>query len=91
MNLSLSQQKIQEFVINPTAGQGGPGGGGLALPSPGTSPLTPAVANSNFPNLAAVLGKGGDWQGIAAANGIENPRILAPGQLINMNISVSNR
>jgi len=89
MNLSLSQQKIQEFVIRPTAGQAGPGGGGLALPSPGTSPLTPAVVNSNFPNLAASLGKGGDWQGIAAANGIENPRILAPGQLINMNISVS--
>jgi hypothetical protein len=91
MNLSLSQQKIQEFVIRPTAGQAGSGGGGLALPSPGTSPLTPALANTNLPNLAASLGKGGDWQGIAAANGIENPRILTPGQLIDMNVSVSNR
>jgi hypothetical protein len=90
MNLSLSQQKIQEFVIRPTAGQAG-FGVSLALPSPGTSPLTAIVANSNFPNLAASLGKGGDWQGIAAANSIENPRILTPGQLINMNISISNR
>lgn len=88
MNISLSQQKIQNFVIRPTAGQAG-FGIGLALPSPGTSPLTPVVANSNFPNLAASMGKGGDWQGIAAANGIENPRMLAPGQLLNMNISVS--
>lgn len=91
INLSLSQQRIQKFVIRPTTKQAGSGGGGLALPSPGTSPLTPAVANSNFPNLAASLGRGDNWQGIAAANGIENPRILAPGQLINMNISVSNR
>ena len=89
MNLSLSQQKIQKFTIK--GGRAGSGSGGLALPSPGTSPLTSVIMNANLPNLAASLGKGGDWQGIAAANGIENPRILAPGQLINMNISVSNR
>jgi hypothetical protein len=89
MSLSLSQQRIQKFVLRPLSGRAGSSGGGLPLPSPGTSPLTPAVANANFPNLAASLGKGGNWQGIAAANGIENPRILTPGLLINMNISVN--
>jgi nucleoid-associated protein YgaU len=34
--------------------------------------------------LAANSGKGDDWQSIAAANNIENPRRLQPGQLIDM-------
>jgi UDP-3-O-[3-hydroxymyristoyl] glucosamine N-acyltransferase len=33
-------------------------------------------------------GKGNKWQDIAAANNIENPRLLQPGQLIDMNASV---
>jgi nucleoid-associated protein YgaU len=35
--------------------------------------------------MAAAQGKGDQWQQIAAANTIENPRMLDPGQLINMN------
>jgi hypothetical protein len=27
---------------------------------------------------------GRDWQAVAAANGVENPRSLAPGQLLDM-------
>jgi hypothetical protein len=30
-----------------------------------------------------------DWQSVAAANGIENPRLLQPGQLLNLNPVVS--
>ena len=33
--------------------------------------------------LADSVGKGGDWQGIATANNIENPRFLAPGKFNN--------
>ena len=35
--------------------------------------------------MAASQGRGDDWQVIAAANGIENPRLLSAGQLIDMN------
>jgi nucleoid-associated protein YgaU len=38
--------------------------------------------------LAASQGRGEQWQAIAAANGIENPRLLQPGQLIDMNVEL---
>src|SRR5262249_47458104 len=87
MSLALSQQKITLFTFRPTAnppGSGGPGGA-----APGTRPLTEAPAGSTLQGLTAGLGLGLSWQGIAAANGIENPRLLAPGQLIDMNVSAS--
>jgi hypothetical protein len=34
--------------------------------------------------LADAAGKG-DWQSVAAANGIENARLLAPGTLLDLN------
>jgi len=49
---------------------------------PGVSPLTLAAAGSTLQGLAAAAG--GDWQNIAAANGVENPRQLVPGQLIDL-------
>jgi Contractile injection system tube protein/LysM domain len=88
VSLALSQQKITAFSFRDLAaaggGAGGPGGG---TPStPGTKPLTPAPQGSTLQGLAESQGRGGDWQAIASANGIENPRILAPGRLINVNI-----
>jgi len=80
MTLNLSQQKITKFTFRPTAGAPG------AAPQPGTQPLTEAPAGSNLQNLADSQGKGDNWQSIASANGIENPRMLQPGQLIDMNI-----
>jgi hypothetical protein len=41
--------------------------------------------------LAAQVGLGDNWQAIATANGIENPRRLAPGQLLNLDITASGR
>jgi len=72
--LTMSQQKILKAEFGPA---GLPG-------MPGSSPLTAAAAGSNLQNMAAALGNM-DWQGLAAANGIENPRLLTPGQLIDMN------
>ena len=45
-----------------------------------------APGGSTLQALASTLGKGTNWQAIAEANGIENPRILQPGQLIDINI-----
>jgi hypothetical protein len=76
MTLNLTQQKITEFKIHELQT--------AAVPTPGTRPLTPAPANESLQSMADGQGKGGDWQSIAAANNIENPRMLAPGQLIDM-------
>jgi hypothetical protein len=84
--ITLSQQKITAFKFNaanappPVTRQGGA--------APGTSPLTEAPAGSSLQSLTANqpgLGVGADWQSIAAANGLENPRLLKPGQLIDLN------
>ena len=79
VSLSLSQQKI-EFLQNPVSDPAGAGG-----KAPGTKPLAEAAIGDTLQGLASGLGKAQDWQKIAAANGIENPRMLQPGQLINMN------
>jgi hypothetical protein len=81
MTLNLSQQKITEFTIKDVAAS--------AAQTPGTRPLTEVPKDKSLPELADGQGKGGDWQSIAAANNIENPRMLEPGQLLDMNAGVS--
>lgn len=77
MTINLSQQKIKIYKSDKTASAR------KNLPEP--RPLTSAPKGSTVQGEAAKQGKGGDWQSIAAANGIENPRNLQPGQLIDMN------
>jgi hypothetical protein len=87
MNLALSQQRITKFTFRSTgagAPAAAPGGGGA--PMAGTSPMTQAPAGSTVQSLADQAGQGNNWQAIASANGIENPRLLAPGQLINLDV-----
>jgi hypothetical protein len=88
--LALSQQKITIFQFNqtnappPVTRQGGQ--------APGTSALTQAQAGASLQGLASIhasVGTSADWQSIASANGIENPRLLKPGQLIDLNASAS--
>jgi contractile injection system tube protein/LysM domain-containing protein len=78
MALNLSQQKITEFAFAKTTANG-------AAPAPGTRPLSQAPSGSTLQGMAASQGKGDDWQAIAQANNIENPRLLQPGQLIDLN------
>jgi hypothetical protein len=75
--LTVSQQKIlvARFADNGRLGK-----------RPGQHPFTPARAGDSLAGLAAANGKGGDWQGIAAANGIEDPLRLNPGALIDLNL-----
>lgn len=90
MALSLSRQRI-EFLWSDAKPQGTPppGAGGPGGAAPGTQPLTQAQAGQSLQGLAANLGTGADWRAIAVANNIENPRLLAPGQLIDLNARVS--
>jgi contractile injection system tube protein/LysM domain-containing protein len=79
--LTLSQQTI---LVSEFSGSGRVPG---RQRGPGTSPMTPAAAGSTVQGLAAAAGAGGtDWQTIAAANGIDNPRQLVPGQLLDLSV-----
>jgi len=88
MSLNLTQQKIEKFEGSSAPAAMPPGGTGSGGTPTGTRPLAQAPAGTTLQNLADAVGKG-DWQSIAAANGIENPRLLSPGQLIDLNTSVS--
>lgn len=101
VSLSLTQQKITEFVFRPTSGSGagaGPGGagtpagaGGAPSGAPaGTAPLAQAPAGASLQGMAASAGVGANWQAIASANGIENPRLLDPGQLVDLRAGASS-
>jgi hypothetical protein len=85
--VSLSQQKITRFFDpnSATAGSGIGLGGGLPA---GTRPLTAAAAGATLQGLADAAGSNLSWQSIASANGIENPRRLVTGRLVDLNLSV---
>jgi hypothetical protein len=92
ISLSLSQQKIEAFELaarskgkeQQIARLVGESAGGAAGRPAGTTPMTQAPTGVSLQGLADAAGQS-DWQSIAAANGIENPRLLQPGQLVNLN------
>jgi hypothetical protein len=71
VSLSMSQQELKF--------QRGEAGEEAA----GTSAFEEARAGDSVQQMAAKAGNP-DWKGVALANGIENPRLLAPGTLVNM-------
>jgi len=84
ISMALSQQSIliSDF--------GSSGGAAPGLPhAPGTLPMTPAAAGSTLQGLAASAGTGLNWQALARANGVENPRQLQAGQLLNLSVNAS--
>ena len=82
VSLALSQQKIT-FAFNKEKA-GGASSGAAAGATPGTRPLAQAPQGSTLPSMASAAGASDSWQSIAAANGIEDPLRLAPGQLVDM-------
>jgi hypothetical protein len=83
LGLALSQQKIT-FAFSDKAGAGSPGAGGGN--TPGTTPLAQAPSGATLQGLAAGAGLSASWQSIASANRIENPRLLQPGQLVDLSL-----
>ncbi len=53
-------------------------------PQAGVTPLTPSPQGATFQGMVGSAGVKTDWKVIAAANGIENPRQIAPGTLIDI-------
>jgi hypothetical protein len=80
VSISLSKQEIQYNATNASSQQN--------PQTAGTQPQTPAKSGDTVQQLAAKAGAS-DWKSLALANGIENPRILAPGALVNLSTSVS--
>jgi Contractile injection system tube protein len=78
MTLGLTRQKITQFTFEKDATTQ------LAGTPNAPRELKAAPAGKTLPGMAAAQGKGDNWQDIAAANNIENPRLLQPGQLIDM-------
>ena len=79
VSISVSKQEIQYDSKKAAS---------LGAANPGTDPLTAAKANRSLQQMASDAGSS-NWQGIALANGIENPRLLAPGALIDLSADVS--
>jgi hypothetical protein len=79
ISLTLSQQKILESKFE---------GEGKVPARPGQAPLKAAKQGDSVQSMAGKNGKG-DWQSIAAGNGIEDPLRMAPGALIDLNAGVS--
>ena len=57
--------------------EGAVGGAGVAVGGTTLYPTPPAPAGQSLQGTAS---GGGDWRAVAAANGIESPRHLKPGQ-----------
>ncbi len=75
--INISKQEIQ-FQFGQ---QAGPGLGGD--PAPGTQPLTTASDGDSVQGTLGKDGKQDQWQSVANANGIDNPRNLSAGTTFN--------
>lgn len=79
VNINLTKHDLA-FEFGNAAGQSPMG-------AAGTSPLTTAKAGDSLQQMAAQAGIS-NWQGVAQANGIPNPRLLQAGTMVNLSISV---
>jgi hypothetical protein len=79
--VSLSQQEIREFGFADAGPEAAATG-----PAPGTRPLAQPPKDATMQGVADATGQGGDWPSIAAANGIENPRALGAGAVLDLGL-----
>ncbi len=80
LSISISSQSIQFEFAETTSG------GLQSQNTPATRPQHPAKAGDTVQRIAQTDDRGDDWQRIAEANGIENPRQIPPGTLIDTNL-----
>ena len=55
----------------------------------GTTPLTLAQSGDTLQSLAGRAGVSASWKDIASANNIDNPRMVQPGTVLNLNAGAS--
>ncbi|HYH78818.1 MAG TPA: hypothetical protein VEX86_03455 [Longimicrobium sp.] len=95
MSLNISRQDmVVEFgdpakgVTSEAAKAATAASGGKDSPAPGTRPMQPARDGDTVQAASAKAGVG-DWKKVALANGIENPRLVPPGKLLDVSGAVS--
>ncbi|MFQ6027666.1 MAG: hypothetical protein ACE5Q6_09260 [Dehalococcoidia bacterium] len=79
--VNLSQPGIHFNIENPDATKS-PAATGSS--PPGTTPLTPARTGASIQNMVSNAGIKDDWKAVAQQNGVENPRNVAAGTLVNL-------
>ncbi|GHO87627.1 CIS tube protein [Dictyobacter formicarum] len=87
VSLSMNEVALDSDTVNNQA----PGTGTQASTGPaiGTTPLTMSQAGDSLQGLSGRAGVGNDWKAIARANNIDNPRLLATGTILNLNIPIN--
>jgi hypothetical protein len=78
VGLTLGQQKV---LVSTFEGEG-------SVARVGARPFASARQGDSLQSMAANAGKGRDWQGIAAANGIEDPLRMNTGQFVDLNAGI---
>jgi hypothetical protein len=76
--------------VTAPVGFGATGAVGAATGTPvGTTPLTLSQSGDSVQSIAARAGAGVSWKTIAAANGIDNPRLLPPGTVLDTSVRIT--
>jgi hypothetical protein len=78
VGLTLGQQKV---LVSTFEGEG-------RVARAGARPFASARQGDSLQSMAANADKGGEWQGIAAANGIEDPLRMNTGQFVDLNAGI---
>ena len=55
----------------------------------GTTPLTLSAAGDTVQSITALAGAGASWKVVAAANNIDNPRVLPPGTVLDLSATAT--
>lgn len=79
LSIGLLSQMIQYQV-----GDANSGGVGITGGLPGVKQMRPVKSGDSIQKISAEAGLGDDWRKIAEANGIENPRIVPAGTLLDL-------
>ena len=58
-------------------------------PGVGTTPLTLSAAGDTVQSITALAGAGVSWKVVAAANNIDNPRVLPPGTVLDLSATAT--
>jgi len=69
---------------NPASASAGVGISASVSAAVGTTPLTLSTAGDTVQSITALAGTGTSWKVVAAANNIDNPRILPPGTVLDL-------
>lgn len=80
ISLTMIQQKILVAKYEDS---------GVIQGRPGQRPFAQAKQGQSLQQMADASGKGGNWQSIADANGIEDPLRMPPGKLVDLNARAS--